>query len=308
MALARSGGVQEVVAAGAVLSGVYFGDRCSPVSSSANLVAAVTGTDLYRNVRQMMLTALPAMGLTILFYLFLSLTHPLSTVDAAALDALSQNFQLVWPALLPAAAILLLPLFRIPITWTMVVSILLSALVGWSIQGLSPVEMAVAAVSGYHPGQAALAAVMEGGGLVSMFSAYVTVLCASLYTGILEGIGVLAPLKGKLLAASERYGRLPVMLGTAVISVAVFCNQSVAVLLGEQLLHPAYPSREELAMDIENTGITMSALVPWAVSCSVPLAMMGAGYGALPYAVLLWLIPLCYLPTKRWFYPADRKE
>ena len=41
MALARSGGVSEAVAAGAILSGAYFGDRCSPASSSAALVAAV---------------------------------------------------------------------------------------------------------------------------------------------------------------------------------------------------------------------------------------------------------------------------
>ena len=41
MALARSGGVDPTVAAGVILSGVYFGDRCSPASSAASLVAAV---------------------------------------------------------------------------------------------------------------------------------------------------------------------------------------------------------------------------------------------------------------------------
>lgn len=33
IALARSGGVDPVIAAGVIMSGVYFGDRCSPVSS-----------------------------------------------------------------------------------------------------------------------------------------------------------------------------------------------------------------------------------------------------------------------------------
>ena len=42
MGIARSGGLNELIAAGAILSGVYFGDRCSPVVSSANLVAAIT--------------------------------------------------------------------------------------------------------------------------------------------------------------------------------------------------------------------------------------------------------------------------
>ena len=49
-------------------------------------------------------------------------------------------------------------------------------------------------------------------------------------------------------------------------------------------------------------------MVPWSIASSVPLAMLGSGVEALPYALLLWLIPLCYLPTKRWFYPNGRKE
>ena len=39
MTLARSGGVPAAMTAGAVLSGAYFGDRCSPMSSCAALVA-----------------------------------------------------------------------------------------------------------------------------------------------------------------------------------------------------------------------------------------------------------------------------
>ncbi|MBR0311181.1 MAG: hypothetical protein IJQ98_02185, partial [Oscillospiraceae bacterium] len=52
IALARSGGVDPAVAAGAILSGVYFGDRGAPTSSCASLVAALTETELYRNVRR----------------------------------------------------------------------------------------------------------------------------------------------------------------------------------------------------------------------------------------------------------------
>ena len=58
MALARSGGVDVAITAGVVLSGVYFGDRCSPASSAASLVAAVTETELYGNVRLMLRTGL----------------------------------------------------------------------------------------------------------------------------------------------------------------------------------------------------------------------------------------------------------
>ena len=58
MALARSGGVDPVVAAGVIMSGIYFGDRCSPASSSANMVAGVTETKIYDNVKVMFKTCL----------------------------------------------------------------------------------------------------------------------------------------------------------------------------------------------------------------------------------------------------------
>ena len=42
-----------MIAAGVIMSGVYFGDRCSPVSSSANMVAGITDTKIYDNVKIM---------------------------------------------------------------------------------------------------------------------------------------------------------------------------------------------------------------------------------------------------------------
>lgn len=53
MTMAQTIGVNPVFAGGAVLSGIFFGDRCSPVSTSAMLVSEVTRTDLYENIKGM---------------------------------------------------------------------------------------------------------------------------------------------------------------------------------------------------------------------------------------------------------------
>ncbi len=50
-AIGTAMGVSPLLTGGAVLSGAFFGDRCSPVSTSALLVAAVTKTDIYDNIR-----------------------------------------------------------------------------------------------------------------------------------------------------------------------------------------------------------------------------------------------------------------
>ena len=51
-------GMDPVLLGGAMLSGVYFGDRCSPVSTSALLVSELTETNIYDNIKRMLKTAL----------------------------------------------------------------------------------------------------------------------------------------------------------------------------------------------------------------------------------------------------------
>lgn len=89
------------------------------------------------------------------------------------------------------------------------------------------------------------------------------------------------------------------------VAVAVFCNQSVMVLIDQQLLADSYrdrnASRTELAMDIANSGVTLAGLVPWSIAITVPLSMLDVGPEAIPWCILLYMIPLCYLFTKRYF-------
>lgn len=303
MALARSGGVDTSAAAGVILSGVYFGDRCSPASSAASLVAAVTDTDLYGNVRQMLRTGLLPTLLTIVLYLPLSLRHPLSALDGEVLAALEERFVLSWWTLVPAVIMFLLPLFKVPIHWTIAASTAAAAVLAVGMQGFSAGEVLAAAWSGYHPRSETLAAVLSGGGVTSMTSSYVIVALTGLYAGILEGTGTLEPLSGRAEALAGKIGRFPAMIAVSVLCAAVLCNQAVTSMMGVQLLEGAYTDRGELAMDIENSGILIAGLIPWSIACSVPLSMLGAGNSAILYAFLLWLIPLCYLGTKRWFYP-----
>ena len=308
MALARSGGVDPALAAGVILSGVYFGDRCSPASSAASLVAAVTDTDLYRNVRQMLRTALLPTLLTLGIYVVLSLRNPLARMDQSVLSALEGNFSITWLALLPAAVMFLLPMFKVPIKLAMLGSIAVAAVLAMAVQGFSLWEVLSAAWGGYHPADPALNAVLGGGGITSMMVSYVIVILTGLYSGILEGTGDLEPMQQKAEALAGKIGAFSAMIVVSTLTAMVLCNQAVTSILSEQLLRRCYDDREELAMDIENSGILIAGLIPWSIACSIPLAMLGADSSALLYALLLWLIPICYLFTKRFFYPRRAQE
>ena len=68
MAMAKALNIGSFWVGGAILSGVYFGDRCSPVSSSANLICELTGTDIFRNIREMVKTSVIPFLITCAIY------------------------------------------------------------------------------------------------------------------------------------------------------------------------------------------------------------------------------------------------
>jgi len=313
--LARSGGVNLAMTAGAVLSGAYFGDRCSPMSSCATLVAACTDTELYRNVREMLRTgALPTV-LSILFYAVLSFLNPITTVDETVLSTLSQHFSLHWIVLLPALVMLALPLAKVPVKWAMLVSAAIAFILTIALQGMPVLAAIRTALLGYAPQDASLASILSGGGMISMAHSSGVVFVTGLYAGILEGTEILAPAHHWAEKLADRIGLFPASILVSVAIAAVFCNQSVTILIGEQLLSPSYrkqgASQTEQAMDIANSGVMLAGLVPWSIALTVPLAMLGVGLEAAPYGALLYLTPLCYLFTKRYFRagqntPAER--
>jgi len=310
--LARSGGVDLAITAGAVLSGAYFGDRCSPMSSCATLVAACTDTDLYRNVREMLKTAALPTVLAALIYAVLSFRNPVTTVDAQVLSTLSSHFSLHWIVLLPAALMLVLPLAKVPVKWAMAASVAVAFVLTVTLQGMPVSEAIHTTLLGYAPAQSDLARILSGGGAVSMAHAVAVVFVTGLYAGILDETHILDSVHHKAETLADRIGLFPATCLVSIAIAMVFCNQSVTVMMGEQLMGESYrkqnASRMELAMDIANSGVVLSGLVPWSIAITVPLSMLGVGIEAIPYAALLYLIPLCYLVTKRFFRAGQNRS
>ena len=306
IALARSGGVDPAVAAGAILSGVYFGDRGAPTSSCAILVAALTETELYRNVRRMHRTALLPYAICLVFFAFLSLRNPLSGADETLLTALSGSFDLTLWAVVPAIIMLILPLLRVPIWIAMTISGAAAFAISVLSQGMGVMDTLRVCVLGYTS-DGVLASVLSGGGLISMLTVFLMLPLASMMGGILEGTGALDSVQVKLGSVSDKLGLLPTTALLSILCSMVLCNQTIVVIMLQQLLGKVYEragaSNEEFAMDIANTGVTLAGLVPWCIACAVPLSMLGVGVEALPYAALLYTIPICYLFTKKKFYP-----
>ncbi|MGN0681353.1 MAG: Na+/H+ antiporter NhaC family protein [Candidatus Fimisoma sp.] len=306
MALAESGGVNPLLAGGAVMSGIYFGDRCSPVSSSANMVAGITGTQIYDNVKMMLKTGLLPFLAALAVYVVMSVTNPMNGADSAMMTSLEEEFTLSLWAFIPAIIIIGLPLLKVGVIKAMAASIVSGVLIAWLVQGETLLHIARVMVLGYESSSGGISSILEGGGLVSMLEVAVIVGISSMYSGIFSGTHMLDNLQEKLGNACTRFGRFSVMLMMSVAMSSIFCNQTVGTLMCSDMLKKPYldggGTKEELAIDMENSVILIACMLPWTIGCSVPLALLGVDMRALPFAVFMYAVPICYFFTKKkWF-------
>ena len=306
MALARSGNVDPLITAGVIMSGIYFGDRCSPVSSSANLVAGVTNTEIYDNVKIMLKTGAIPFALTLITYIIFSITNPISSVDQTMIQTFENEFNLSAWSFLPAVIVIGLPLVKIGVVKAMTSSIVSAIIVAWLVQGVDLVEVLKICIFGYESASTGLSAILNGGGLVSMLEIGVILIISSSYSGIFSGTKMLDTLQEKLGKACSKIGRFAVMICMSIAMSCIFCNQTIGTLMCADLMkkpyHDGKGSDTELAIDLENSVILIACFIPWSIGCSVPLLMLGVDFKALPFAVFMYLVPTCYLLTKKkWF-------
>ena len=290
MAMAGSMGISPALAGGAMLSGVYFGDRCSPMSTSALLVCALTRTSLHDNLRRMLRTGAVPFAITLAAYAALAPAGS-PAVGTPVPELLEAHFTLTWPTLLPAVIVLVLAFLRVGVKTSMGLSLACALVLAVAVQGMPPGEALLACVTGFSPADPDIARLLGGGGVLSMATVFCIVCVASCYAGIFRGTRFLDGVIGHVRSLARRVTPFGAVLATAVLTSVVACNQTLAIMLTHQLCEPL-ARRRDLAIHLENTAVVIAPLVPWSIAGAVPLALCGAPLSSLPLSFLLVLIPL----------------
>ena len=308
MIMARSGGADASATAGAIVAGVYFGDRCAPTSASANLIAVLTKTDTLNNIKNMLRSALVPFILSTIIYLALSIYSGMDKTDNYLLSEISANFNIGIVTAIPALLIIILSLLRFRVLVSISVSILSGILIAVPVQGVGIYELTKYILTGYELGSSGeFAKIISGGGVTSMLSAMFTIMISAGYSGIFEGTGVLKDIIGFLLSCSRKLAVYPVTLITAFFTAAFGCTQTISVMLTHQLVRGIYIenglSDSALAIDLEDSSVVVSALVPWNIAVSAPMIMLSVGVSCIPYAVFLYILPIYRLFYN---YPKNR--
>ncbi|MEB3282067.1 MAG: Na+/H+ antiporter NhaC family protein [Lyngbya sp.] len=303
MIMAGNSGENSNLVAGAILSGAYFGDRCSPMSSSANLIASVTQTRLYTNIKNMLKTGFIPLILTVIIYLILSRLYPIQITDRILLSEIVKTFNPQPLLLLPAFTIFILAIFQVEVKLSMIVSIGIASLIALFYQQYSLIELLDFLFRGFYLSEPSpLQSILIGGGMIAMGKVVLIVIVSTALAGILAETRILNFIEQFLHSAkSQQHLFLATMLiGT--VSAAYGCTQTIAILLTQQLVQKRYQTlelkNEQLAVNLEDTVVMISPLIPWNIAGLVPVTLLMSDLNCLPYAFYLYLIPLFNLLRK----------
>lgn len=242
--IGKTMGINPYYIGGAVLSGIYFGDRCSPMSTSALLISELTKTDLYANIKLMIKTSVIPFIVTCLFYLLLGFKLTVSNISVDVIEIFKQNYNLNIIVIIPAILIIILSILKINVKKTMLVSIVISFIIAMFIQRDSIVALINYCIFGYHHPNERLNLMMKGGGILSMVNVSLIVGISSSYSGIFKETKLLVSLKEHLKVFAKKTSNYFVIFLSSIISGAIACNQSLGIILTNELSEELVDKRE----------------------------------------------------------------
>ena len=304
MTVATSMGANTALVGGAIISGSFLGDHCSPMSSSASLVANITQTRLYGNVSRMVRTGVVPFAICCVCYALLGMRasgDALAPADIAhGITQAFRSFDLSPVVLAPVAVVFVLCLLRVNVKATMFVSLVVAVVICVFVQGMTPRAVAQALVYGFHAADPAIARLADGGGIASMGEIAAIVAVASTYAGLFSGTGLVEGLGRVVSDLSQRTTPFVGVLVMSVATAAIACDQVVAIMLVRQLCDDCERANVALALDLEESVALIPALIPWSTSVVSICAFTGMPVRSVLFAFLPLLVPAWCLAISLW--------
>ena len=310
--IATAQGLNLGLAAGAIISGAYFGDKMSALSDTTNLAPAVAGTDLFTHIRHMVWTTGPSIAAALVLFAAAGFVAPAPATTAelqVVLEALEGQYALGPHLLIPVALVLALVVRRVPALPSLLAGALAGALFAALFQGDTvaafvaepdlPRPLAIvkgcwiALFDGFtlDSGNAALDDLLSRGGMSSMLGVVWLVMSAMMFGGVMESTGQLEALARRILRVVRSAGSLIwATLLTAFGTNVVTSDQYISIVLPGRMFRAEYARRGldpcNLSRTLEDGGTITSVLVPWN-TCGAYMA------GTLGVATLTYA-PFCF--------------
>ena len=296
--IAQSSNLNLNLVGGAIISGAYFGDRCSPLSSSLLLLCNLTNVELFSYVKKVFFYGIIPTIICILFYFYFSIKNPLISVDYSLTNDLFNYFNINLLLLIPALIVILLSLKKVPITKSITISVISAIIISLAIQKTNFFDLLKYMIFGYTA-NSSLSDIIKGGGILSMLKTCYIIIISCCLTGFFDGLNIFSGFENYLHKFNlNRTKRFLITLSLSLIIAAIGCSQTIAFILTIEILRNTYEhyNNDDMAMEFSDSAIVTSALVPWCIAALIPTAVLNiSNFKFIPYAIFLYIIPLCHL-------------
>lgn len=312
MGIGAGFGIPMYWTAGAVVSGAFFGDKISPLSDTTNLAPAVTGTNLFDHIRNMLPTTVPSMLIALAIYLVVGFTLiDTSKVSFERIDAittaLDNAFWISPLMLLPALLVIVLAVKKQPPIPSLFAGAVVGGIMAMACQGAGLHETFTFANSGYSidTGVAEIDPLLNRGGIQSMMWTISLVLLALGFGGALERVGCLQAIIEVIIARVKSFGGVQTSaILTSVATNAVAGDPYLSIALPGRMYAPVYRGMKfsplNLSRAIEEGGTLVSPLIPWNAGGAFVISALALGIADgnfenllyIPLAFACWLSPL----------------
>jgi NhaC family Na+:H+ antiporter len=304
MGMGISMGFNAAILAGAIISGAVFGDKMSPLSDTTNLASAVAGADLFKHIRNMMWTTVPAFVISFILYAVIGLQTKISQTSLETeqfLSVLKANFSISWWALLPILLLVFCSIKRIPAVASLLLTILVSSVMYLvQQQTINLKQLSGIIENGFvsETGMEQIDALLTRGGIQSMMWSVSLILLTLSLGGLLMKMEVITILMTPLAHKLKSTGSL--------VAATVLSGALANLMIGEQYLSIILPGRafkdsydtahlkpEVLSRALEDSGTVLNSLIPWGVSGVFMASTLQVS--TLQYAPFSFFILLCPL-------------
>ncbi|MEY8446370.1 Na+/H+ antiporter NhaC [Enterococcus ratti] len=280
-------GFNDAMTTGAVVSGAFLGNNCSPLSDTTNLAAGIGEVNLFEHIAQMRYTDLPAFLIAMFFYFFLG--HTSHTADLNAITEMIRNMKAgFWISpwtLIPLVILFGGALKKIPAIPTLLTGSTAAILLAFFHQpDLTIVKMADILMNGYvaQTADPKINELLSRGGIMSMLGSASLILLALALGGLLIKYTIVETLVQELREKMDRPSRLIVFTAFSCIGINIIVGeQYLSIILPGETFKRSFDqtgiSKKYLTRTLADAGAAVNSLVPWGVSGTFIMGTMKVG-------------------------------
>jgi len=304
MGVAAGLGVNPGAAAGAIISGAYFGDKMSPLSDTTNLAPAMAGSTLFDHVKHMIYTTSVSLTVALIGFGILGAGYAGKELDVsninAILELMKQNFNINPLLLLVPIIVIVMVAKKMPAIPGLFIGTILGGLAAMLFQGASFAVVMDAMQNGVvsETGNEVLDTLLTRGGYQSMMWTISLILAALTFGGTLEKTGMLESIGKVVLKYAKSTGALvTATILTSIITNIMAGDQYLAIVLPGKMYKEEFHKRglapRNLSRCLEDAGTLTSPLVPWNTCGAAMSTYLGvATIEYLPYCFLNLINPI----------------